>query len=179
MKNLSWKGRGQGHVSNFYIVDLENFNTASQSSVYRYYQQTRRRSACGLHLRRSSASWLNAQVCYTMVDCNLLTPLLRFFSGLVQVVPTLVCSSWQDFDWHVASRGPSAVVELLVIIRTANSMRNRVYETVRCPSDVFLTLSMGPQQQTRCCRPGGQEISIVAAAPWDGRLWAVPRCQRT
>jgi len=43
-------------------------------------QQTRRRSACGLHLRRSSASWLNAQVYYTLVDCNPLTPLLRFFS---------------------------------------------------------------------------------------------------
>ena len=30
MKNLPWKGRGQGHVSNFYIVDLENFATASR-----------------------------------------------------------------------------------------------------------------------------------------------------
>ena len=29
MKNLPWKGRGQGHVSNFYIVDLGNFATAS------------------------------------------------------------------------------------------------------------------------------------------------------
>ena len=29
MKNLPWKGRGQGHVNNFYIVDLENFATAS------------------------------------------------------------------------------------------------------------------------------------------------------
>ena len=25
-----------------------------------------------------------------------------------------LCSSWQDFDWHIASRGPSAVEELLV-----------------------------------------------------------------
>jgi len=33
------------------------------------------------------------------------------------------------------------------------SMRSRVYETVRCPS-VRLSVypSMGPQQQTRCCR---------------------------
>jgi len=30
MKNLPWKGRGQGHVRNFYIVDLENFATASR-----------------------------------------------------------------------------------------------------------------------------------------------------
>ena len=48
--------------------------------------------ACGLHVRRSSESWLNAQ----------------------EVVPTLVCSSWQDFDWHIASRAPSAVAEFLV-----------------------------------------------------------------
>ena len=32
----------------------------------------------------------------------------------VQVVPTLLCSSWQDFYWHSASRGPSAVAELLL-----------------------------------------------------------------
>jgi len=25
-----------------------------------------------------------------------------------------LCSSWQDFDGHIASRGPSAVAELLV-----------------------------------------------------------------
>jgi len=30
MKNLPWKGRGQGHVGNFYIVDLENVATASR-----------------------------------------------------------------------------------------------------------------------------------------------------
>jgi len=31
MKHLPWKGRGQGHVSNFYyIMDLENFTTASR-----------------------------------------------------------------------------------------------------------------------------------------------------
>jgi len=46
--------------------------------VYRCHQRSRRRSACGLHLRRSSASWLNAQVYYTFVDCNPLTLLLRF-----------------------------------------------------------------------------------------------------
>ena len=33
MSECSLSGRGQGHVSNFYIVDLENFATASR----RYY----------------------------------------------------------------------------------------------------------------------------------------------
>ena len=30
MSECSLNGRGQGHVSNFYIVDLENFATASR-----------------------------------------------------------------------------------------------------------------------------------------------------
>jgi len=30
MSECSVSGRGQGHVSNFYIVDLENFATASR-----------------------------------------------------------------------------------------------------------------------------------------------------
>ena len=30
MSECSLRGRGQGHVSNFYIVDLENFATASR-----------------------------------------------------------------------------------------------------------------------------------------------------
>jgi len=30
MRECSLSGRGQGHVSNFYIVDLENFTTASR-----------------------------------------------------------------------------------------------------------------------------------------------------
>ena len=30
MSECSLSGRGQGHVSNFYIVDLENFGTASR-----------------------------------------------------------------------------------------------------------------------------------------------------
>jgi len=30
MSECSLSGRGQGHVSNFYLVDLENFATASR-----------------------------------------------------------------------------------------------------------------------------------------------------
>jgi len=38
MRNLPWKGRGQGHVSNFYIVDLEKISP-QKSSVDRWYTQ--------------------------------------------------------------------------------------------------------------------------------------------
>ena len=66
MKYYPWKGRGQGHVSNFYILDLENVATASRRCIG-VVNKSRRRSACGLYLRRSSASWLNAQVYFTLV----------------------------------------------------------------------------------------------------------------
>jgi len=37
-------------------------------------------------------------------------------SGLVvQVVSALLHGNWQDFNWHDASRGPSAIAELLVV----------------------------------------------------------------
>jgi len=98
----SWwlSGRGQGHVSNFYLLDLENFATASR----RCNQQTRRRSACGLHLRRSSASWLNAQVYYTLVYCNPLTP---FWT--CRIVSKI-------FDWHIASCGSRASYSTYLIM---------------------------------------------------------------
>jgi len=34
MSECSLSGRGQGHVSNVYIVDLENFATGSRRFVY-------------------------------------------------------------------------------------------------------------------------------------------------
>ena len=110
-------GRGQGHVSNLYILDLENFATANKlSRCIGYDKQTCRRSACGLHLRRSSASWLNAQVYCTLVDCNSLTPLLRFVFDLsYKLFLHCYAAVRKNFDWPVASRGPSAVAELLVI----------------------------------------------------------------
>ena len=79
-------------------------------------QQTRRRphlwitlttvervmAGCAMFIRRRSTVTVS-------------TPLLRFCSGfVVQLVPTLLFSSWQDLDWHSASHGPSAVAELLV-----------------------------------------------------------------
>jgi len=33
MSECSLSGRGQGHVSNFYIVDLDNFATASRRNT--------------------------------------------------------------------------------------------------------------------------------------------------
>jgi len=46
MSECSLSGRGQGHVSNFYIVDLENFSTASR----RYTGDTHNPTAVSLFM---------------------------------------------------------------------------------------------------------------------------------
>jgi len=46
MSECSLSGRGQGHVSNFYIVDLENFATASR----RYTGDIRNSTVVGLFM---------------------------------------------------------------------------------------------------------------------------------
>jgi len=70
MSEYSLSGRGQGHVSNFYIVDLENLATASRlytddihnSTVERLFMTPIRQSD-------SVASWLSAHVYYTLPQC--------------------------------------------------------------------------------------------------------------
>ena len=70
-----------------------------------------------------------------------------------------------------------------------HSMRNRVYETVRCPF-LFLSIRLSqhepttanPLLQVCCCGPGGRRYeyrSIAAAAACGGRMRALSRCQRT
>jgi len=62
MSECSLSGRGQGHVSNFYIVDFENFATASR----RYTGDIHKWSVVGLFMTPetmaadSVASWLSA-----------------------------------------------------------------------------------------------------------------------
>jgi len=75
MSECSLSGRGQGHVSNFCIVELENFATAS-----------------------------------------------RRYTG-IEVFSALLLGNWQDFNWHDASRGPSAIAELLVIVWSISTNR--------------------------------------------------------
>ena len=65
MSECSLSGRGQGHVSNFYIVDLENFATASR----RYTGDIQNSTVVGLFMTPetmgadSVASWLSTH-CY-------------------------------------------------------------------------------------------------------------------
>jgi len=71
MSECSLSGRCQGHVSNFYIVDLENFATASR----RYTSDTRNTSVVGLFMK-PIRQWkrldrvMSAHVYYTSAHCN-------------------------------------------------------------------------------------------------------------
>jgi len=72
MSECSPSGRGQGHVSNFCIVDLENFATASR----RYTGDIHNSSVVGLFMTPidnesdSKASRLSAHVYYTSAHLN-------------------------------------------------------------------------------------------------------------
>jgi len=71
--------RGQGHVSNFYIVDLENFATASL------------RYTGDIH-----NSFIRLFITHRPPRSNFITSIC---SGLVvQVVSALLRGNWQDFN---------------------------------------------------------------------------------
>ena len=85
-------------MTRFYILDLENFVEVSHRCID-VVNKSHWWSVCGLNLRPSSNS------------------ITSICSGLVvQVVSTLLCSSWQDFDLHVELRCLSVVAKLLVYL---------------------------------------------------------------
>jgi len=73
MSDCSLSGRGQGHVSNFYIVDLENFATARSR---RYTGDIHNSTVFGLSMTPIDnesdwkASRLSAHVYYTSAHLN-------------------------------------------------------------------------------------------------------------
>jgi len=71
----------------------------------------------------------------TSVDRIALPPLLRLVVDLLCSSLFLqLCRSWRDFDWHSASRGPSAVAELFVIV--PQRVFDELLSTCRVPSSV-------------------------------------------
>jgi len=113
----SLSGRGQGHVNNFYIVDLENFATASRRYTGDTHNSVRSRFVYGtyktMEATRSRHGWVHMFITHWPT----VTFQLHSFDlwGLVvQVVSALFRGNWQDFNLHDASRGHSAIAELLV-----------------------------------------------------------------
>jgi len=65
MSECSLSGRGQGHMSNFYIVDLDNFATASR----RYTGDIHNSTVVGLFMT-SIRQWKRLD--HVMVECTCL-----------------------------------------------------------------------------------------------------------
>ena len=101
MSECSLSKRGQGHVSNFYIVDLENFATASRQ----YTDDIHNSSVVGLFMT-PIGQWKRLD--RVMVECTCLLHIAPLYpsnfmtsicSGLVvQVVSALLRGNWQDFN---------------------------------------------------------------------------------
>jgi len=101
MSECSLSGRGQGHVSNFYIVDLEHFATASR----RYTDDIHNSSVVGLFMT-PIGQWKRLD--RVTVECTCLLHIVPLqpsnfitstCSGLVvQVDSALLRGSWQDFN---------------------------------------------------------------------------------
>ena len=98
MSECSLSGRGQGHLRNFYIVDLENFATASR----RYTGDIHKSSGVGLfmtHLRQLK------RLGRVMVECTLsITHCLRLNLQLhtIDLVRTCRLSSFCIVAWQLA-----------------------------------------------------------------------------
>jgi len=106
MSECSLSGRGQRHVINFYIVDLENFATASRRYTVDIHNST---VVClfdtykTMKATRMRHGWVHMFITHR--------PTLT-----LQLYNFDLFRTWQDFNWHDASLGPSAIGELLVKI---------------------------------------------------------------
>ena len=120
MSECSLSGRDQGHVSNFYIVDLENFATASRLYTGNIHNST----VVGLFITpigyktmkatRMRHDWVHMFITHP-VTLTLQLHNYDLFRSCRTRVSALLRGNWQDFNWHDASRGPSAIAELLVL----------------------------------------------------------------
>ena len=136
MSECSLSGRGQGHVSNFSIVDLENFATASRrytGDIYNIYNCVNWHNSTVVILfmtpiktikaTRMRHGWVHMFITHRPT----LTLQLHNFDLFRTCHTALLRSNWQDFNWHDASCGLSEIAELLVIL-------NHHMHTCTCPS---------------------------------------------
>ena len=110
MSECSLSGRGQGHVSNFYIVDLFRH---SKSSVDRWYTQLDRRRFVNdtyktVKATRTRHGWVH------MFTTHWPTLTLQLHNiGMFRTCHTaLLRGNWQDFNWRDALCGPLVTAEL-------------------------------------------------------------------
>ena len=123
MSECSLSGRGQSREQ-FLYCGLRKFRH-SKSSVYRWYPQLVRGRFVNdtyktMEATRSRHGWVHMFMTHRPT-VTLQLHNFDLFRLVVQVVSALLRGNWQDFNWHDASRGPSAIAELLVLSATLRS----------------------------------------------------------
>ena len=131
MSECFLSGRGQGHVSNFYIVDLENFATASR----RYTGDINNSTVVGLFMT-PIRRWKRLEG--VTVECTTHRPTLTLQLHNFDLFTTcrtgtaLLRGNWQDFNWHDALHGPSAIAQLLVCNAKSVIFKQNWYVLLLC-----------------------------------------------
>ena len=123
-------GRGLGYVSNFCISDLENFATASRQCIGVINKLVD--STVSLWITSTAVERVVAE-CTSLgllVDCNHLTPFLRFVLDLSY---KLFRHYYLAVGKILASRGSSMIAELLVI----RNLKRAECASMRKRSSVF------------------------------------------
>ena len=92
----------------------------SKSSVYRWYPQLARgRFVYDTYRTMEATRMRHGWVHMFITHCPTVTLQLHNFhlfrTCRTSVVSALLRGNWQDFNWHDASRGPSAIAELFLI----------------------------------------------------------------
>ena len=144
--------------ANFYIVDLENFATASRR--YRWYTQLdRSRFVYDTHntmeATRSRHGWVHMFITHRPT----LTLQLHNFDlfKIVQVFSALLLGNWQDFNWHDASRCPSAIA---VFSQICAPIHNEDFSAKK--TDIF-TCRVGPTDSSFARKPSLKRLASACS----------------
>jgi len=131
MSECCLSGRDQGHVINLYILDLENFAAASRRYTMWYTQLDRRRFVYDTYKTMKATRTRHGRVHMFTTHRPALNLQLHNFDLFRTCRTALLRSNWQNFNWHDASRGPSAIYKLLVF-KLQRRQRSQVFSVIVC-----------------------------------------------
>ena len=99
----------------------------SKSSVYRWYTQLDSRRFVydtykTMKATRMRHGWVHMFITHRPTLSIQLHNFDLFRTCRIQVVSALLRGNWQDYNWHDASRGDSAIAELLVVLTRSSAI---------------------------------------------------------
>ena len=130
-KNLSLEGAWSGSREQFLHCGLRKFGH-SKSSVDRWYTQLDRRRFVydtykTMEATRTRHRWVHMFTTHWLT----LTLQLHNFDLFRTCRTAMLHDNWQDFNWHDASRGPSAIAELPVSDVSAITHASRYISSIK------------------------------------------------